>query len=59
MKEVKHFVCEVCGTELNINKKNVYVADVKNHLWSAVDCTHCGCQTLLKRRYEKVIKFFV
>ncbi len=52
--------CEVCGTELNINKKNVYVAEVRNSLfgtsenWNATDCPHCGCQNLLKKRYNKV-----
>ncbi len=52
--------CEVCGTELEINKKNVYVAEVRNALfgisedWNATDCPHCGCQNLLKKRYAKV-----
>lgn len=52
--------CEVCGTQLNIDKKNVYVAEVRNILignsenWNAVDCPHCGCQNLLKKRYNKV-----
>lgn len=52
--------CEVCGTQLNINKKNVYESVVINHIfhfeeiWNATDCPHCGCQNLLKKRYENI-----
>ena len=59
IKEVK---CEVCNHPLNIVKENVYVAkNVNNFLsddedWSATDCPYCGCQNLLKRRFEKAVK---
>lgn len=51
--------CDVCKTPLEINKKTVYVVSVENRFfhyvdnWNAVDCPHCGCQNLLKNRYEK------
>lgn len=63
--ETKEVNCSVCNHPLNISKENVYVAkNVKNLLfgnedWSATDCPYCGCQNLLKRRFEKAVKQFV
>ncbi len=60
--ETKEVNCSVCNHPLNISKENVYVAkNVKNLLfgnedWSATDCPYCGCQNLLKRRFEKAVK---
>ena len=60
--EIKEVNCSVCNHPLNISKENVYVAkNVKNLLfgnedWSATDCPYCGCQNLLKRRFEKAVK---
>lgn len=51
--------CKVCGTKLNIEKGNVYVAQVVNNFfhftenWNATDCPYCGCQNLLKIRHDK------
>lgn len=51
--------CKVCGTKLNIEKGNVYVAQVTNNFfhftenWNATDCPYCGCQNLLKIRHDK------
>ena len=55
IKEVK---CEVCNHPLNIVKENVYVNNFlsDDEDWSATDCPYCGCQNLLKRRFEKAVK---
>ena len=54
--------CKVCNHPLNISKDNVYVAKAENVFfhthenYSATDCPYCGCQNLLQKRYEKVVK---
>ena len=53
--------CSVCGNSYGIIKKNIYVVRVNtdNNIFTpkgnydACDCPFCGCQHLLKRRYEK------
>lgn len=50
--------CEVCGEEFELRKNDIYIADVFNSPfevsahWNAIDCPKCGCQILLKRRYN-------
>lgn len=60
--EIKEMNCKVCNHPLNIRKENVYVAKVENAFfrtsenYSATDCPYCGCQNLLKRRFESAAK---
>ena len=60
--DINVMCCKVCNHPLNISKENVYVAkNVKNPLfgnedWSATDCPYCGCQYLLKRRFDIATK---
>ncbi len=60
--EIKEVHCKVCNHILDINKGNVYQTRVENSffhnvsIWDATDCPYCGCQNLLKERYDKVRK---
>ena len=59
MSDIKQ-KCSVCGNSYGISKKNIYVVKVDTDSiftpkgnYDACDCPFCGCQHILKRRYEK------
>lgn len=62
--EIKEMNCKVCNHPLNIAKENAYIAKVKERFlsvefvkkYNAVDCPYCGCQNLLRERFERAEK---
>ena len=57
--EIKEIHCKVCNHILDTRKENVYQTRVESaifhnaNIYDATDCPYCGCQNLLKERYEK------
>ena len=54
--------CSVCGEQVELRKENRYEVvieagvlqkslGVKDHLYEAFDCPHCGCQMLMQERF--------
>jgi len=53
--------CDICGNGINLKKKNIYsvyksIFPQPVLIYDAINCPFCGCQTLLKVRYQKVEK---
>ena len=55
--------CNVCGEQVELRKENRYEVlikastlqksfGIKDHLYEAFDCPHCGCQMLMQERFQ-------
>ena len=54
--------CSVCETENKLDKNKLYQATDTNILtrdisiWDCIDCEVCGCQIVLRKRLNRVMK---